>query len=68
VWGRNDILVPVGDAERYEELIGSHARKLIFEDTGHVPMIERPNRFNPLVAQFLAGERAPGADVAGVSA
>jgi pimeloyl-ACP methyl ester carboxylesterase len=68
VWGRNDILVPVGDAERYEELIGPNARKVIFEDTGHVPMIERPNRFNPLVAEFLAGERAPGADVAGVSA
>jgi pimeloyl-ACP methyl ester carboxylesterase len=67
VWGRHDILVPVDDAERYEELIGANARKVIFEDTGHVPMIERPSRFNPLVAQFLAGERAPGADVAGVS-
>jgi pimeloyl-ACP methyl ester carboxylesterase len=67
VWGRNDILVPVEDAERYEELIGPNARKVIFEDTGHVPMIERPNRFNPLVADFLAGERVPGADVAGVS-
>ena len=49
-------------------LIGPNARKVIFEDTGHVPMIERPSRFNPLVAEFLAGERAPGADVAGVSA
>jgi pimeloyl-ACP methyl ester carboxylesterase len=68
VWGRNDILVPVEDAERYEELIGPNARKVIFEDTGHVPMIERPSRFNALVAEFLAGERAPGADVAGVSA
>ena len=68
VWGRNDILVPVGDAERYEELIGQNARKVIFEDTGHVPMIERPSRFNPLVAEFLAGQRAPGADIAGVSA
>jgi pimeloyl-ACP methyl ester carboxylesterase len=68
VWGRNDILVPVEDAEHYEELIGPNARKVIFEDTGHVPMIERPGRFNPLVAQFLAGERVLGADVAGVSA
>jgi pimeloyl-ACP methyl ester carboxylesterase len=67
VWGTNDMLVPLGDAERYEQLIGPNARKVIFEDTGHVPMIERPNRFNPLVADFLAGERAPGADVAGVS-
>jgi pimeloyl-ACP methyl ester carboxylesterase len=68
VWGRNDILVPVGDAERYEQLIGPNARKVIFEDTGHVPMIECPSRFNPLVAEFFAGQRAPGADIAGVSA
>ena len=26
VWGRNDMLVPVGDAERYERLIGDNAR------------------------------------------
>jgi pimeloyl-ACP methyl ester carboxylesterase len=68
VWGRNDILVPVGDADLYEELIGPNARKVVFEDTGHVPMIERPSRFNPLVADFLAGDRVLGADVAGVSA
>jgi pimeloyl-ACP methyl ester carboxylesterase len=68
VWGRNDILVPVEDAERYEELIGPNARKVIFEDTGHVPMIERPGRFNPLVAEFLAGSRVPEAGVTGVSA
>jgi pimeloyl-ACP methyl ester carboxylesterase len=66
VWGRNDILVPVGDAERYAELIGPNARKVIFEDTGHVPMIERPSRFNPLVAEFFSSGRV--ADVAGVSA
>jgi pimeloyl-ACP methyl ester carboxylesterase len=66
VWGRNDMLVPVGDAERYAELIGPNARKVIFGDTGHVPMIERPSRFNPLAAEFLASGRV--ADVAGVSA
>jgi pimeloyl-ACP methyl ester carboxylesterase len=53
VWGRNDMLVPVGDANRYERLIGANARKVIFEDTGHVPMIERPSRFNGLLAEFL---------------
>jgi pimeloyl-ACP methyl ester carboxylesterase len=68
VWGRNDILVPVGDAERYEKLIGANAHKVIFEDTGHVPMIERPSRFNPLVSEFLAGSRTPEAGVTGVSA
>ena len=54
VWGRNDMLVPRGDAREYEELIGSNARRVMFDDTGHVPMIERPNAFNALVADFVA--------------
>jgi pimeloyl-ACP methyl ester carboxylesterase len=67
VWGRNDMIVPVGDAERYERLIGANARKEIFEDTGHVPMLERPSRFNALLEQFLAGDPAPEREVEGVS-
>jgi pimeloyl-ACP methyl ester carboxylesterase len=58
VWGRNDMLVPRGDAREYEELIGANARRVMFDDTGHVPMIERPNAFNALVAEFVA-EGAP---------
>jgi pimeloyl-ACP methyl ester carboxylesterase len=66
VWGRNDLLVPVGDALRYQRLIGENARVVIFEDTGHAPMVERPSRFNELVHGFLAGEAAPEAGIAGV--
>jgi pimeloyl-ACP methyl ester carboxylesterase len=58
VWGRNDLLVPVGDAERYQRLIGDNARVEVFEDTGHAPMIERPTRFNELLRGFLAEEQA----------
>jgi pimeloyl-ACP methyl ester carboxylesterase len=58
VWGRNDLLVPVGDAERYRRLIGANARVELFEDTGHAPMIERPSRFNSLLRGFLAEEGA----------
>jgi pimeloyl-ACP methyl ester carboxylesterase len=68
VWGRNDILVPVEDAETFEHLIGENAHSVIFEDTGHLAMMERPSRFNELVRGFLAGERAPEAGVEGVSA
>jgi pimeloyl-ACP methyl ester carboxylesterase len=68
VWGRNDMIVPVGDAERYERLIGANARAEIFEDTGHVPMIERPSRFNELLDEFLAGDPAPERAVSGVNA
>jgi pimeloyl-ACP methyl ester carboxylesterase len=68
VWGRNDMLVPVEDAELFERLIGDNAHSVIFEDTGHVAMLERPTRFNELLTGFLAGERAPEADIEGVSA
>jgi pimeloyl-ACP methyl ester carboxylesterase len=61
VWGTNDMLVPRGDAREYVELIGPNARREMFEDTGHLPMIERPNRFNALLAGFVAGEREPDA-------
>jgi pimeloyl-ACP methyl ester carboxylesterase len=53
VWGRDDEVVPVADAHEYERLI-PNARKVIFEDTGHVPMLERPERFNRVVEEFLA--------------
>jgi pimeloyl-ACP methyl ester carboxylesterase len=59
VWGRNDVIVPVGDALRYERLIGPNARAEIFDDTGHVPMLERPSRFNRLLEEFLAGRDEP---------
>jgi pimeloyl-ACP methyl ester carboxylesterase len=52
VWGRDDRIVPVGGAYRYEQLIPD-ARRVIFEDTGHVPMIERPALFNRLLEDFL---------------
>ena len=53
VWGRNDILVPVEDAFEFQRLIGANARVEIFEDTGHLSMVERPSRFNSLLASFI---------------
>jgi pimeloyl-ACP methyl ester carboxylesterase len=67
VWGRNDILIPSDDAAEYERLIGANAEAVVFEDTGHLPMIERPSRFNALLAGFLAGEPSPQSDIAGLS-
>jgi pimeloyl-ACP methyl ester carboxylesterase len=54
VWGRNDVLIPVKDAYEFERLIGANARSVIFEDTGHMAMLERPSRFNALLADFIA--------------
>ena len=55
MWGRNDILIPVEDAYEFERLIGANARVEIFDDTGHLAMLERPTRFNELLAGFIAG-------------
>ncbi|MDP9376192.1 MAG: alpha/beta hydrolase [Actinomycetota bacterium] len=68
VWGENDLLVPVGDAARFERLIGANARSVIFEDTGHGPMIERPTRFSELLRGFLAEEARPEDAVPGTHA
>lgn len=53
VWGDTDNLVPVSSAAAYEDAI-PNARKVIYEDTGHVPMLERPARFNADLTAFLA--------------
>jgi pimeloyl-ACP methyl ester carboxylesterase len=53
VWGRNDLVVPVQDALEYARLI--HGSELVvFDRCGHVPMAERPVRFNRLLDRFLA--------------
>jgi pimeloyl-ACP methyl ester carboxylesterase len=52
VWGEDDALVPVGDAWEFGGLIPD-ARVVVYEDTGHVAMLERPDAFNALVAGFL---------------
>jgi pimeloyl-ACP methyl ester carboxylesterase len=53
VWGTDDLLVPVRDAWTFGELIPD-ARVVVFEETGHVAMLERPAAFNALVEGFLA--------------
>jgi pimeloyl-ACP methyl ester carboxylesterase len=61
VWGDKDRLVPVKDATVFEQLIPD-SRKVVYTDTGHLTMLERPARFNRDVHAFLhedPGEQAP---------
>lgn len=60
VWGTHDRVIPVRDAKTFGQLI-PNARTEILPDTGHVPMLERPARFNALLAAFLADDAAPAA-------
>ena len=59
VWGEKDMIIPVRDAETFVSLIPG-ARKVVFEDTGHVPMLERPRSFNDCLEEFLSYEVSEG--------
>ena len=53
VWGEEDRLVPVRDAYTFGELI-PNSRVVVWPETGHVAMLERPGAFNALVDDFIA--------------
>jgi pimeloyl-ACP methyl ester carboxylesterase len=66
VWGSEDRLVPARDADEFARLI-PNSRKVVWPDTGHVAMLERPAAFNALLEAFLAeepGERVGAQDAA----
>ncbi len=67
VWGRKDMLVPLEDAYEFDRLIPD-SRLIVFEDTGHVPMIERPERFNADLRAFLAEQPDDAAERVAVAA
>jgi pimeloyl-ACP methyl ester carboxylesterase len=52
VWGQEDRLVPVRDAAEFQWLI-LDARAVVYPDTGHMVMLERPDRFNADVRAFI---------------
>lgn len=55
LWGRDDLVVPATDAAGFTERIPG-SRLVVFDDCGHVPMAERPMRFNRQLAKFCDDE------------
>lgn len=55
LWGAEDRLIPVSDAERFHLDI-SNSEIEIFAHCGHLPFVEYPDRFNKSVAEFLRKE------------
>lgn len=53
VWGRRDGIIPVSHAQVAVEKIPG-ARLELFDECGHMPMLEQPEKFNRLVLEFLA--------------
>ena len=53
VWGRNDLVVPAADALAFHEVL-PNSELVVFDRCGHLPMAERPVRFNRVLERFLA--------------
>jgi pimeloyl-ACP methyl ester carboxylesterase len=52
LWGRHDRLVSLAESRRLLRDV-EHARLVVLERCGHLPMLERPGEFNHRLADFL---------------
>src|SRR5689334_7551340 len=57
VWGKYDELANPAGADRLEQVI-SGSRKVIVDNCGHMPQLEKASEFNRLVADFLSPSKA----------
>ncbi|KAB8029959.1 alpha/beta fold hydrolase [Fluviispira multicolorata] len=53
IWGKEDSIIYVSHAHAGKELI-QHSRLVIFENCGHMPQIEYPEKFNEIVLDFFS--------------
>jgi len=53
VWGQDDTITPAFVGEHFHKLLPD-SRLFIFEQCGHAPMMEQPERFNQILFDFLA--------------
>ena len=52
IWGKQDGLIPVGDAEKFNKGIAG-SLLVVFDNCGHVPQYEKAADFNKQVIEFL---------------
>jgi pimeloyl-ACP methyl ester carboxylesterase len=57
VWGKYDELANPSGADRLEQAIAG-SRKMIIDNCGHMPQLERADEFNRLVREFLTSTKA----------
>lgn len=55
IWGNDDMLLPVSDAEKYHGLI-PRSSVMVIERCGHLPNVENFKKFNKTVLEFLSGK------------
>lgn len=52
VWGKQDTVLPIGGAERVRNAV-PRTQFVAFDNAGHLPHVERPEIFEPLLLDFL---------------
>jgi pimeloyl-ACP methyl ester carboxylesterase len=52
IWGKQDGLIPVADAEKFNKGI-ANSQLVVFDNCGHVPQFEKAEDFNKKVLEFL---------------
>jgi pimeloyl-ACP methyl ester carboxylesterase len=52
LWGMNDPLSPVANADKLHAAI-KNSRKVLIDKAGHFPFLEHPEKFNEVVLEFL---------------
>jgi pimeloyl-ACP methyl ester carboxylesterase len=52
IWGRDDMLIPMSMGERFNKGIAG-SKMTVIEDTGHIPMVGKPEDFDKAVTAFL---------------
>lgn len=60
IWGRHDPFIPLEQAHRQRESFPS-AKVVVFDDSGHWPHIDNPQRATEEMANFLERQLIPGA-------
>jgi pimeloyl-ACP methyl ester carboxylesterase len=57
IWGRDDRLLALSGSRRVLREV-PHARLAVLDGCGHLPMVEQPEEFNRVVAEFLSAAEA----------
>src|ERR1700753_1378849 len=52
IWGEDDLIIPVDHAHKAHEAIPG-SRVEIFEESGHMPFHDHPDRFVEVVVRFI---------------
>ncbi len=55
IWGKQDGLLPLADGEKFDKEI-ANSQLIVFDQCGHVPLIEKAVDFNREVLKFLEGK------------